>query len=246
MNRWLNVLKSEFVAGKEWYDFAFLAVGLILQIIATTIGYVTGNPESIGLTISGIAGVISVVLCSQGKLSFYFFGFIQLFTYVFCFTLPNNLHGETIENGMYFLTMLYGIYAWARRYCVRENHSMEIHSKLLTFRGNLIAHLIFIGGTMVYWAFLANVPMFGGIDSDPFWDSITSVPAYIAQILMILGYREQWTYWFILDVLSIVLAIRAGSIIMAAQFIFWSANCIYGFIKWTKMSTPYLHIEEND
>jgi nicotinamide riboside transporter PnuC len=34
--------------------------------------------------------------------------------------------------------------------------------------------------------FLKNVPMFGEMDSQPFMDSITSVPAYIAQILMVL------------------------------------------------------------
>lgn len=91
------LLKNEFVSGKTWFDWAFLAVGLVLQVIAIIAGFIGGNPESIGLIISGLAGVISVILCSQGKISFYFFGFVQLFTYVFCFSIPNNLHGETLE-----------------------------------------------------------------------------------------------------------------------------------------------------
>ena len=76
--------------------------------------------------------------------------------------------------------------------------------------------------------------MFGVLDSDPFIDSLTSVPAYIAQIFMVLGFREQWIYWFILDVFSVVMSIRAGSFVMTAQFIFWTLNCVYGFVKWSK------------
>ena len=53
---------------------------------------------------------------------------------------------------------------------------------------------------------------------------------------MVLGYREQWIYWLILDVSSVALAIRAGSLVMTAQFIFWTLNCIYGFVNWTKLS----------
>ena len=75
MNKIKTVLKNEFVSGKTWFDWAFLAVGLTLQIIAIVAGFVSGEPESIGLIISGLAGVVSVVLCSQGKISFYVFAF---------------------------------------------------------------------------------------------------------------------------------------------------------------------------
>lgn len=235
MNSIKTLLKNEFVSGKTWFDWAFLAVGLVLQAIAIATGFIDGNPESIGLIVSGLAGVVSVILCSQGKISFYFFGFVQLFTYVFFFSIPNNLHGETLENGMYFVTMLYGLYAWAKNYRKDVvNESIEIKARKLGVKGNIITAAIFVVGTILYYIFLKNVPMFGVMDSDPFVDSLTSVPAYIAQIFMVLGFREQWIYWFILDVSSVVLAIRAGSSIMAAQFIFWTLNCVYGYIKWTK------------
>lgn len=237
MGKIKSTLISEFVAGKTWFDWLFLVVGLVLQLIAITLGFLSGEPESAGMIVSGIAGVISVVLCSQGKFSFYVFGFIQLFTYVFCFTIPKNLHGETVENGMYFITMLYGMYVWAKRYSKNSyNNSSEIHAKKLGKVSNVVLGTVFAIGTVVYYVFLKNVPMFGALDSDPFMDSITSVPAYIAQGLMVLGYREQWIYWLILDVCSILLAIRAGSMIMTAQFIFWSINCVYGFWKWSKLS----------
>ena len=63
-------------------------------------------------------------------------------------------------------------------------------------------------------------------------DSITTVPAFIAQILLTLRYREQWIYWLIIDVGSIVMWGIAGDYIMMTQFIFWTINCFYGFYKW--------------
>lgn len=237
MDKIKTILKDEFISGKTWFDWAFITVGLVLQIIAIVAGFVSGEPESIGLIISGLAGVISVVLCSQGKISFYLFGFIQLFTYVFYFSIPNSLHGETLENGMYFVTMLYGMYAWAKRYGRNaKTDSLEIHARKLGVKGNTVTAVVFAVGVIVYYIFLKNVPMFGSIDSDPLVDSLTSVPAYIAQIFMVLGFREQWIYWMILDVGSVVLAIRAGSLVMTAQFIFWTLNCIYGFVTWTRLS----------
>lgn len=243
MNKIKEALKNEFVSGKTWFDWAFLVVGLVLQVIAIAAGFINGNPDSIGLIISGLAGVVSVVLCSQGKISFYLFGFIQLFTYVFCFSIPNRLHGETIENVMYFITMLYGMYAWAKRYGKStKTESLEIKARKLGVLGNTVTAAIFVVGTVLYYIFLKNVPVLGVLDSDPFVDSITSVPAYIAQLFMVLGFREQWIYWFILDVGSIFLAARAGSAVMVAQFIFWTLNCVYGYITWSRLSKADLNV----
>lgn len=237
MNKIKNILKNEFVHGQTAFDWAFLVVGLVLQVIGIIAGYMSGNPDSIGVIISGLAGVVSVVLCSQGKISFYAFGYLQLLTYVFCFSIPNHLHGETVENGMYALTMLYGMYAWRKNYGKdKETGATEIKAKALTKRQNALVAVLFVVGTLLYWQFLKHVPMFGVLDSDPFVDSITSIPAYIGQVLMVTGYREQWVYWFILDVWSIVLSVRAGSMVMAAQFIFWTLNCIYGYVKWSKLA----------
>lgn len=231
-----KVLKEEFLAGKSTFDWCFLGLGVALQIIAIVYGYMSGTPDSIGLIVSGLTGTVATILCSQGKISFYFFGYIQLITYVFCFSIPNNLHGETVENGMYFITMLYGMFVWFKHYHKNEEtESTELQARKLSVVMNVVVALIFVVGTFVYWQILKNVPMFGVLDSDPFVDSITSVPAYIAQVLMVLGYKENWIYWFILDVGSIVLAFRAGSPVMIAQFVFWTLNCVYGYVKWTKM-----------
>lgn len=219
---------------KTKFDYIWLAIGLLCQFFGIWYGYHTGAPDSAVIIVSGIAGVFSVILCAQGKFSFYVFGFIQLFTYVFGFTLPNALHGETIENVMYFVTMLYGMYVWKN--CTTRI-SKPVTAKKLGWKGNTITATIFCLGTALYGYILATIPFFGKLDSDPWLDAASSVPAYIAQFFLVTCYREQWIYWLILDILSVALAIRAGSYVMAAQFVFWSANCIYGWVKWTRLSS---------
>jgi nicotinamide mononucleotide transporter PnuC len=77
------------------------------------------------------------------------------------------------------------------------------------------------------WSILLNTD-----DSQPFMDSITTVPAFVAQILMILRYKESWYYWLTIDLGSIIMWSVAGDWCMVAQFVFWSVNCIYGLRKW--------------
>ena len=55
---------------------------------------------------------------------------------------------------------------------------------------------------------------------------------------MILVYREHWYIWLAVDVLNVVLWLRVGDYCMAAQYVFWCANCIYGLNRWT-LEAPY-------
>ena len=71
-------------------------------------------------------------------------------------------------------------------------------------------------------------------DPQPYLDAFTTVPAILAQILMVMAYREQWYLWLMVDVLAMVMWMRAENYCMAAQYAFWCANCVYGYIQWTK------------
>lgn len=225
-----KILKEEFVNGKTTFDWFFLGLGLVMQIVAIVYGYITNTPDNLVSIISSISGVLSVVLCAQGKISFYLFGFIQLFTYVFGVAIPNKLWGETWENLFYFITMLYGIYAWLKIYYRRsDNQSTEVKAKKLNVLGWVVTIGLLIVGVTILTIILSHTK-----DPLPFLDSISTVPAFIAQILMVIGYREQWLHWCIIDVASVIMFIMIGNWMMVAMFIFWTMNCIYGWYKWSK------------
>ena len=74
-------------------------------------------------------------------------------------------------------------------------------------------------------------------DTQPYLDAYTTVPALVAQVLMILAYREHWFIWLAVDIFSVVLWLRAGDYCMTAQYVFWCANCLYGLRRWKTLTT---------
>ena len=207
---------------KKWhvdrFTINFILIGIFMQLIVFK---VTDAPRL--SLISGIFGVISVVLCSNRKVAFYLFGFVQLFTYVLL-CLEQNLYGEIAENAFYFVTMLIGISHWLDNYnedkVAVETRNLNAGQKMWVAIGTLFGTLIAFNALVVT------------DDTQPFMDAVTTVPAFVAQILSIMRYRDSWFYWLIIDVGSIVMWGIAGDWCMVAQFVFWTANCIYGLKKW--------------
>lgn len=195
---------------------------LLIALVSQAILGIWAKDDMISF-ISGISGIISVVLCSQRKISFYLFGFIQLITYVVIVS-KSHLWGELVENIFYFVTMIVGIVLWIKNYDKKE---YQVKSKSLTQEWKIACLLTFLLGTIFVWLVLSYTN-----DAYPFLDSISTVPAFIAQILMITGYREQWRYWLIVDVSSIVMWAIIGNPFMIVQFSLWTLNCIYGMYKW--------------
>ena len=214
-----NILYSEFIEGRNINEHLFMFIGIFLQLV---VWYIT-NDSLISL-ISGVTGIISVILCSQRKISFYFFGFIQLGTYMYL-AWQQRFYGELIENIFYIITMLIGIVVWLKNYNTEEQ---IVESKRLSDRLFYI-----ICSIMVFICILFGYYMKYFTDNtQPFMDSFSTVPAFIAQTLLMLRYREQWIFWIIIDVVSIFMWMFADNWIMVIQFIFWTMNCIYGYRKW--------------
>lgn len=214
-----NILYSEFIEGRNINEHLFMLIGIFLQLIAW---YIT--KDSLISLISGVTGIISVILCSQRKISFYFFGFIQLGTYMYL-AWQQRFYGEIVENIFYIITMLIGIVVWLKNYNTEEQ---IVESKRLSKRSFYI-----ICSIMVFICVLFGYYMKYFTDNtQPFMDSFSTVPAFIAQTLLMLRYREQWIFWIIIDVVSIFMWMFADNWIMVIQFIFWTMNCIYGYKKW--------------
>lgn len=239
MEKLKKILKAEFINGRSTFDWIYLLIGLAVQVFAIWYGYHTGNPDSIIAIISGLTGIVSVVLCAQGKISFYIFGYIQLFTYVFGIAIPCALWGECIENVFYFVTMVYGTYIWFKNYGITKTGSTEVKSKKMDVKQWILSIAALLCFTIVFAIFLDKAhiwlpSIFPIADPKPFLDSFTTISPAVAQILLMYGYREQWAFWAIEDISSIILFIQLGSWVMVAQYLFWTINCIYGWYMWTK------------
>ena len=159
---------------------------------------------------SGIAGVISVVLCSQKKYSFYFWGLLQLIT-IIIISYNSELYGKVVENGFYLLTMFVGMSEWEKN---KDNGNVKVRSM------DIYDYIIF-GTLFIPLCTILSYSIVTSYNSSQIGlDTTTTVIGIIAQVLMILRFREQWILWFILDVLCIILWAIDGNWCLMVQYIF--------------------------
>lgn len=199
----------------------FLVTGLLVQII--TFCAVPHNPWAM---VSGMLGICSVVLGAKGNILTFFFGFAQVGTYTYLCCVE-HFYAEIAINIYYFFTMIYGVYCWRRRL---KNSTLQVQTRRLSRRiFPLLTVAIVVLSIFVGWLLSRYTD-----DPQPYLDAMNTVPAIAAQILMVMAYREQWYLWLMVDVLALVMWVRAENYCMAAQYAFWCANCVYGYIQWTK------------
>lgn len=225
MERFTAWFKKNFWTGYNTFEKLFLVSMLLLQIIV----YCIAPDTPLGI-IAGIAGVISVVLCAKGKLMFYFIGFVQTISYLFL-AWQNRFYGEVLENLFYLVTMIWGIYLWKRNIVTNEDGTEDVAAKRFTVKQWAESIVLTIVATigMGYW--LESIG-----SAQAYTDAATNVLAIFAQLLMVWRFREQWIWWIVIDLLCIKMWFVAGNWSMVAMYIAWTANCIYGWVNWSKLN----------
>lgn len=209
------------------YDYGFLILGLVIQAVTFLF-----MPDQSWLSVmSGCMGVCSVCMAAQGNILTYLFGFAQVGTYTWlCWT--QRFYGEMAINAYYFGTMIYGVYVWRKRLQAEGGNLVVMPRRLSSSILVLLVVLTIAGSWLAGWALATWTD-----DTQPYLDAFTTIPALVAQVLMILVYREHWFIWLAVDVLSVVLWLRAGDYCMTAQYAFWCANCLYGLRRWHALSS---------
>lgn len=220
----VNWFKKNFITGFSKYEIAFMWSMVALQAIVFCL-----NPDTPLNIIAGIAGVISVVLCAKGRTLFYYIGYIQNFTYVIL-SYQNHFYGEVIEQFFYIITMIIGTYIWRKNEQMNEDGTSDVKAKALTIKQWMLSIMFFVVGTLSFGYFLEGIG-----NAQAMTDSATNVIAVIAQLLMMLRFKEQWIWWLLIDLLCIKMWFVAGNLSMVAMYIAWTINCIYGWYNWKKL-----------
>lgn len=225
MTKVANWFRNTFWTGYTNFERAFLYGMLALQLIVFWI-----TPDSPLSMIAGVAGVASVVMCAKGRLEFYFIGFIQNFTYMWL-AYQNRFFLEVGENIFYVITMIWGIFVWKANMTKNEDGTAEVNSKKFTLPQWIWSTLGTIAATLLLAEFGKAIG-----SQQVYLDAATNVMAIFAQILMVRRYREQWVWWLVIDILNIFMWALVGNWSMVAMYIAWTANCIYGWVNWTKLN----------
>lgn len=220
---WSERLKREFLSGWKPFEVIWLALFIIAQIYA----YVQA-PDSWLAMISGISGILCVVLVSKGKISNYLFGLIFAYTYFYVAWGSNFLGEMNTVLYVYLPSQFIGYFMW-KNHMQNDNGGESVVAKSLSAKGWLILLLTAGIGTIL---FVKALQAAGG--SSTGLDGLTTIITVAAQLLMILRYREQWLLWIGLNILSIVLWAETP-----AMYLMYSAyllNSLYGYYNWTKLA----------
>ena len=216
----------------KYFDYGFMALGLLIQVVTYLITFHL-SPFTFHLStfsfICGCLGVCSVCLTAQGKMAMYVFGFSQVLLYLYI-SWKQHLYGQVAINAFYFASMVYGVFAWRKRL---QADSQTVATRRLprVWAVVLLVATILVSG-LTGWGLSAWTN-----DQQPYLDAFTTIPALVAQVLMILVFCEHWYIWLAVDVLSVVMWIYVGDYCLAAQYVFWCANCLYGIRNWKTLSS---------
>ena len=219
---WTERLKEEFLSGWKPFEVVWVVIFLAAQIIA----YVF-MPDSLLGMISGITGILCVVLVSKGKISNYFFGLIFAYTYFYVSWGSNFLGEMNTALYVYIPSQFIGYFMWKQN-MQSDNGGESVIAKDLTPKGWAILLLSVAIGTL---CFVQALKAAGGSSTE--LDGLTTIITVAAQLLMILRYREQWLLWIVLNVLSILL--WKGQPAMYLMYSAYLLNSLYGYYNWTKL-----------
>ncbi|WP_417082841.1 nicotinamide riboside transporter PnuC [Mitsuokella jalaludinii] len=172
----------------NWKRFEVIYVTILILLQLAVFAIVPDSP--IGM-ISGVAGVICLVYGMKGRKISFIFGFIQCvaMTYV---AWISHAYGSFAMDIVYVISQPICWYLWGRQ---QATHSFQPGTRKKVFFGAFLAWA-------VGWWVLAGV---GG--QLPYFDSINFVISFIAQVLYVLKYNENWSLWIFVNI---------------ANFIYWS------------------------
>ena len=218
-------VKNEFWNGYNKFEKIFFSAMILLQVLVYCL-----VPDSLIGMVCGISGVVCVALTAKGKISSYIFNFIQIITYMMiCWEL--KLYLEFGENIFYFLTCIYGVFAWKRNMKQNDDGTTQVEAKKFKSWHWVATISIAAVGTFLLGKFGYLIG-----STLPYFDALTNVLALIAQMLLVWRYREQWAIWILIDITCLIMFTMLGQWSMVAMYVAWTINAFYGWWNWSKLN----------
>ena len=219
---------KEFFKGWSMFEKCWLVLSTVIMIVLSIIW----GDNTLAL-ISGITGILGVVLAAKGKVSTYVFATINVAIYAYL-TFNNHLYGEFMLNAFYYIPMNFvGFYLWSRH---KDEESGEVEGKALTPKQIVLLLVATAVIVVIYWQILTHL---GG--QLALIDAMSTVFSVIALIMQVARYAEQWLLWIIVNIVSVVMWVLligkdSSAITMVVMWVAYLFNTIYGYYNWKKLA----------
>ncbi|MCB6201815.1 nicotinamide riboside transporter PnuC [Extibacter muris] len=214
----------------DWsrFEIIWLILSTVIMIVLSIIW-----GDNLLALISGITGILGVVLAAKGKVSTYIFATVNVAIYALL-TFQNHLYGEFMLNAFYYIPMNFiGFYLWSKH---KDNESGEVEGKKLTGRQTVILFAAVAVVVLVYWQILSRI---GG--QLALIDAMSTIFSVVALIMQVARYAEQWLLWIIVNVVSVVMWLLligkdSSAVTMVVMWVAYLFNSVYGYYNWRKLA----------
>ncbi|MBQ8435269.1 MAG: nicotinamide mononucleotide transporter [Oscillospiraceae bacterium] len=179
-------------------------------------------------SLAAVCGIMNVVLCAKGKKAQYYWGLVNIASYI-AISAMSRLYGEVMLNTFYYIPLQFiGLYMWRKNYS-NISDSVKVR-KMKTIPAIILIISTFIG--ICLYKYVLSV-----IGGNSVWlDSTSTVISIVANALMVLRYREQYLLWLVVNVVTTVMWALKGDPIMTTMWAVYAFNAVYGYYLWNKMS----------
>lgn len=160
--------------------------------------------------------LVSVWLLARNKPLGWWIGLVGSLLYIWIFAVV-WLPGEILIQVYLALTSLWGIWIWIRGGRQHEGKPVGRASKRLVAWTTVVG---LVAWALLYWAFST---VEGRV---PFWDSLTTVISFIAQIYLVMRLVESWHLWIAVDVIYVPLYASRELYVTAALY------AVFLFLSW--------------
>lgn len=215
---------------RDWslFEIVWLVVSTVTMIVLSVLW-----GDNLLALISGITGILGVVLAAKGKVSTYLFATINVGIYAYL-TFQNALYGEFMLNAFYYIPMNFvGFYLWSKH---KNEESGDVQGRTLTRKQIIILLAAVTAVVLGYWQILAYI---GG--QLALIDAMSTIFSVVALILQVTRYAEQWLLWIIVNVVSVIMWMLligkdSSAVTMVVMWVAYLFNSVYGYYNWKKLS----------
>ncbi|MCR5519628.1 MAG: nicotinamide riboside transporter PnuC [Bacteroidales bacterium] len=229
------------------YFNAFLLIGMIVCVTVACILNLQKPDARLLLTIissiGALMGVISVVLSANGNILTFVFGLIDVLIYSYTL-LDQNVPMTLGLHLFYFLPMEFiGFYQWRKRGATAKK---AVSARRLPAKGWLNVAALFV---LVYGAVLALAWLIARYQGNVVWakmafDSAVTTANIVALVLMAMAYVDQWYFWTLVNITSIILWIivlssgegSSYTVVQLIKYSFYLLNGLNAIRIWLKLS----------
>ena len=173
--------------------------------------------------VAALTGLLSVYLLTRQNILAWPTGLISVGSAAIVF-YDSFLYSDMLLHIYYIGMNLYGWIHWSRA----SEDDIPLPVSTLSAVHNIKWVVIALAGTVVWgWTMSTNTDA-----SFPYGDAFTTVASLVAMWLMAQKRLENWVYWFVIDVVAILIYALKGLYLFSGQYFIFLLICVKGYRDW--------------